>query len=229
MRTPHGHSPDDAVRVLAEGHLLAFPTETVWGLAADSQQPRALEALRNWKGRDAAQPTSVLVSGVAAARALGLDLSETALVLADAFWPGPLTLVVPGRPGQSGALGPLGRQGPVAREDGAVGLRCSSHPVAAALAEAAEGAGLGPLTATSFNRHGAAPATDWSEAAALARSCVPALVCLDASPDAWGEAPSTVLDCTGGLPRILRSGTIDRAALESRLEASGIGVDGWQG
>ena len=85
-------SVERAVERLAEGGLVAYPTETVWGLAADASNPAAVERLRSWKGRAAAQPISLL-----AAAADGLALPPAGRALAAAFWPGPLTLVAPAR------------------------------------------------------------------------------------------------------------------------------------
>lgn len=200
-----------AVARVAAGGLVAFPTETLWGLGADARSEPALAALRRWKGRGAGQPVSVLVTGAGALAALGIALPAAARRLADAFWPGPLTLVVPGPAGRFAAG--------VARADGAVGLRCSPHPTAAALAAALAAAGRGPLTATSLNRHGEPPARTRAEAAALCASDT--VMCLDAGPDAGAAAgpalASTVVDCTGPAPRVLREGAVAVAALARAL------------
>lgn len=220
-----------ALARLRAGGLVAFPTETVWGLGADAGSAAAMERLRRWKGRDAGQPVAVLVPDRAALAALGIALPAAAERLAAAFWPGPLTLVVPA---------PRSRFAPgVARADGAVGLRCSPHPAAAALAAAWLGAGAGPLTATSLNRHGAPPARTRAEAAALCAGS-DAILCLDAGPDAGAAAhdpagaapgrvadgardpgaaaPSSVVDCSGPRPRLLRAGAIGAAELSRVLE-----------
>lgn len=199
-----------AVARLCAGELVAFPTETVWGLGADASSPAATARLRRWKGRGAEQPVAVLVPDLAALASLGIALPAPAQRLAAAFWPGPLTLVVPAAPGRF-APG-------VAREDGAVGLRCSPHPTAAALAAALLQAGAGPLTATSLNRHGAPPARTRAEAAALCAGA-DAILCLDAGPDAGAGAPSTVVDCSGPRPVVLRAGAIAEAALSRALGA----------
>ena len=126
---------DEAAQWVKSGGLLAFPTETVWGLAADARSEEALRRLRRWKRRETDQPVSVLVDNVDAAEAQGASFSRPARLLADAFWPGPLTLIVPAEP--RFATG-------VARADGAVGLRCSSHPVAGALVRRLDREGAGP-------------------------------------------------------------------------------------
>ncbi len=198
----------DAVARVAEGGLVAYPTETVWGLGADARSERALEGLRTFKGRDADQPIAVLVTGLDGAARLGLHVEAAARRLARAFWPGPLTLVLPG--GGRFARG-------VARQDGAVGLRCSPHPTARGLALALERAGVGPLTATSLNRSGDPPARDVAAARRIASAAREPLAVLD-GPDAGGGLPSTVVDLTGEEPVVVRVGAIDEADLQAALE-----------
>lgn len=200
-----------AVAVLRNHGLVAFPTETVWGLAARADSERAMRALIEWKGRQDGQPVSVLVSGVAALEPSGIALPEPGLRLAARFWPGALTLVVPC--GRAFAAG-------VARADGAIGLRCSAHPVASALASAAEALGIGPLTATSFNRSGEPPVADSASALALCASAKGPRV-FDglaaqrgaSAADARPAAPTSVLDLTTHPARLLREGGIVAAVL----------------
>jgi L-threonylcarbamoyladenylate synthase len=189
-----------AVQRLAGDALVAFPTETVWGLAARAASEPALARLARWKGRAEAQPIAVLVPDLDAVSALGAELSETARRLAAAFWPGPLTLVL---------RCPVRFAPGIAGPDGAVGFRSSPHAAARALARAAFASGIGPLTATSLNRSGVAPARTRAEAAALcgAGPDEPALLA-GTWPEAGGAAPSTVVDATGREPRILREGAI---------------------
>jgi L-threonylcarbamoyladenylate synthase len=196
------------VRWLGTGGLVAYPTETVWGLAAAAESPLAVERLRGWKGREADLPIAILVAGVEEALALGCELGPAARRLAAAHWPGPLTLVVRCR--RSFAPG-------VARADGAVGLRHSSHPLAAALARRAAREGVGPLTATSLNHHGDAPARTRAEATLLCRdSDVVRLLEIDGA-EAGGDAASTVIDTTGERPEVLRWGAIPRDDVLSML------------
>ena len=198
---------EDALRQLAGDGLVAFPTETVWGLGARATSARAVEVLRAWKGRGDAAPISVLVTGRDGLEALEVGIDANASQLMEAFWPGPLTLVLRCRRALPNGL---------ARSDGALGLRCSAHPVAARLAEAALAKGDGPVTATSLNRTGEAPARKRAEAAALcAGADAPYL--LDLGEDAHAAPPSTVLDCTGPRPRVLRAGAVDAAALTDAL------------
>jgi len=181
--------------------LVAFPTETVWGLAALARSHAALEALRAWKGRDTDQPISLLVPDAQSLEALGFEVPLRAREWMDRHWPGPLTLVMPCRGVFAGG---------VSRGDGAVGVRCSSHPAAAELARAALDAGLGPITATSLNASGEAPARSRAEAHSFcaerrARGEVALYAC---DRDAGGAEPSTVVDVCGAEPQLLRVGAL---------------------
>lgn len=197
-----------AVERVRAGGLVAYPTETVWGLGADACSETAVAALRRWKARTGDAPLSLLVDAPSALGALGCEPQRAARRLAAAFWPGPLTLVL--RCARRFAAG-------VARGDGAVGLRCSSHPVASAFAAELARAGVGPVTATSLNRSGEPAARSAGEARALcAGAGAPAL--LDAGADAGGAPESTVVDLTGRQPVVLRWGAVSRAALAPLLE-----------
>jgi L-threonylcarbamoyladenylate synthase len=198
----------DAIAHLRAGALVAYPTETVWGLGADARSESALAGLCAFKGRDSAQPMALLVTGIEAARALGVRVGEPARRLARAFWPGPLTLVLSGQGGFARG---------VERSDGAIGLRCSPHPTPRALAEAVERAGFGPLTATSLNRSGEQPATCASAARKLCAGAVDPVLVLDAA-ETQGGPPSTVVDLTGREPVLLRQGAIEESALRAALE-----------
>ncbi len=205
-----GCSLERAVAALQSGELLAYPTETLYGLGADGRNGNAVERLRSWKGRGPERPLSILVEGSEALAGLGIELSPLPRKLADAFWPGPLTLVL-----QCPELFAPG----VAREDGAVGFRCSTHPVAAALARRAAREGVGPITATSLNRSGGAPARTRAEAAhhCDGRPGSPMLMDVPGA-EAGGGAPSSVLDMTGPEPRMLREGAISLAQINALFE-----------
>lgn len=195
--------PAEAADRLADGELVAFPTETVWGLAAAARSEKAVARLLDWKGRAAGTAVAVLVEDRAAAEALGGEFPAAAAGLAAAHWPGPLTLVLRCR----GALA-----SGVAGADGTVGFRCSSHPAAAALARAATEAGIGPLTATSLNRSGEPPARTRAEAVALcagsAASPADRPWVLAAAVDAGGADVSTVVRAVAEDVTILRQGEI---------------------
>ena len=196
----------EALSALRSDRLVAFPTETVWGLAACARSSAALERLRLWKGRGADHPISVLISGASALESLGVEVSPVASRLAERFWPGPLTLVL-------GSRGPFAPG--VARSDGAIGVRCSPHPLAAALAQRAEAEGLGPLTATSLNRTGEAPAHNGETARRLCDAPDSPFLLEVAGEDASAGPPSTVLDVTCRPARLLRVGHIGLADLAS--------------
>ena len=198
-------------RVRAQG-LIAYPTETTYGLGADARSARAVTALQIWKGRDAGQPLSILVTGVQMCEALGCELGAAAQSLVTAFWPGPLTLVAHcGTRLAPGVAGPGGR----------LGLRCSSHPLAQALAVRLAEEGLGPVTATSLNLSGAPPARTRREAQAICAGGpgAPWLIDLPGLDEPHGGA-STVVDATCAEPRVLRQGVISRAALRAVLQGA---------
>jgi len=201
---------DEAIATLAGDGLLAFPTETVWGLAARSVSPLAVRRLQAFKGRASRQPISVLVDAPARLAELGVRIDGVAPAVIEAFWPGPLTIVLPGSDASGFAPG-------IGGETGAVGFRCSDHAGCAALVAGAFEAGLGAITATSFNRSGEPPVQTKAEALGLATSDPEADVrCLEPGPhDALGEEPSTVIDLSLGAPRVLRWGAIGAAALEA--------------
>jgi L-threonylcarbamoyladenylate synthase len=186
-------SPDDlapAVAWLRRARVVAFPTDTVYGLAVDPSSERALEALFALKGRasDAAVPL------VAASRAqvdAWCGLGEISSMLAAAFWPGPLSLVCDAPAGVAPALH-AGR--------GTIAIRVPDHRVARALAYAWGS----PITATSANRSGEPPAVRAGELAALASAV---LMVVDGG-DTAGGPPSTIVDARGREPVLLREGAI---------------------
>jgi L-threonylcarbamoyladenylate synthase len=196
----------DAIDWLRDGGLLAYPTETVWGLGADARADAAVERLRSWKGRSDSAPISVLVCDADSLAELGFDVDAVALRLAGRFWPGPMTLVLRCRGGFASG---------VAREDGAVGVRCSSHPLAAHLARRLSDRGVGPITATSLNRSGEVAAHTRDEARALCAGDrgAPRLLAVERA-EAGGGPESTVVDCTGARPRVLRWGALAESDLE---------------
>jgi L-threonylcarbamoyladenylate synthase len=199
----------DAVRWLRTGGLLAYPTETVWGLGADARSEATIARLLRWKGRADADPLAILVEQAADLPGLGFELGRAAQRLASLFWPGPLTLVLPCRTRFAAGI---------ARADGAVGVRCSSHPLAGALARRLRRENVGPVTATSLNRSGATPARTRAEA----ESCCgrepeqPRLLDVPGA-EAGGDAASTVVDLAAPRPAVLRWGALAAEALEPVL------------
>jgi L-threonylcarbamoyladenylate synthase len=190
-----------AVAALQAGEVVVYPTETFYGIGADAFAPAALERILAIKGRDAAKTIALIAHDEAAAFAIAREVPDTARRLARAFWPGPLTLVMPAREGLPAAL--VGR-------DGGVGVRVSSHPVACALAQ-----GLGrPITATSANRSGGAPAQTLAQARATLGDTVKVFV--EGGTPAGG-APSTVVRCDRAGWRVLRAGAISTDEIEAAL------------
>jgi len=181
--------------------LIAYPTETVYGFGSRAVLPD-VQALARLKGRRSDKPFLLLVSDRAMAEAQGLAFSEAAHALARAFWPGPLTLVLPGGGGRL----PDQLRGP----EGGIAVRWTSHRGTARLVAA-----LGdPLTSTSANRPGTPPAPG---AAAIVRDFAPAVtagVLLVLDGGVLGNSPpSTVVDCTRPAPRLVREGALTVAQL----------------
>jgi L-threonylcarbamoyladenylate synthase len=203
-------STEAALAHVVRGGLVAFPTETTWGIGADARSDAALARLRAWKGRDAAKPLSVLVAGPGDLARLGARLTPAAERLVRAFWPGPLTLVV-----RCEAKLADGVAGP----GGALGLRCSPHPVASALATLAAERGIGPLTATSLNRAGALDCRTRAEALRAAGAEIPCV----AGEDAGGLPPSSVVDATGAEAVVLREGAVSKSAIAAALRGAEAG------
>jgi L-threonylcarbamoyladenylate synthase len=183
-----------AREAIARGHLIAFPTETFYGLGVDPAREDAVATIFAAKGRSAGDALPLIAADTGAARRVAAVWSETAERLAAAFWPGPLTLVVPVR---AGAVAP----GVTAGRD-TVAIRVPGHPLARVVAACAP---AGVLTATSANRSGSpALATADDVERALGRGI--ALI-IDGGPSPGGLA-STIVDMTGEDPRLIREGPV---------------------
>ena len=201
-----------AAALIRAGGLVAFPTETVYGLGADATDALAVAKIFEAKGRPAFNPLIAHVGDLAAAVAQGV-FNQDALALARAFWPGPLTLVVPAR--ADCAVCDLARAGLAS-----VALRVPSHPVALALIRAA----ARPLAAPSANRSGRVSATSAAHAAAQLGGRIDLI--LDGGPADVG-VESTIVACLDGTPRLLRAGGFFRAQIEAVLgRALGAAEDG---
>ena len=190
---------------LDAGGLLAYPTETVYGLgSAPAEAP--LDALARFKGRPARKPFLLLVTGRAMAEQWGLVFPPAAAAMAAEFWPGPLTLVLPGGEGRL----PDRLRGP----EGGIAVRHTSHPLVARLV-----AGLGyPLTSTSANRPGEPPAPGAEAIAALFAGPIAAGQLLVLDGGSLGNVPpSTIVDATGSVSRLVREGAIPREELRRRV------------
>jgi L-threonylcarbamoyladenylate synthase len=186
---------------LERGGLLAYPTETVYGLGSMPSAP-GLGALSHLKGRAPGKPFLLLVSGLAMAEEWGLVMSPSARALSAAFWPGPLTLVLRGGEGRL----PDDLRG----KEGGIAVRHTSHSGIGRLVAA-----MGrPLTSTSANRPGepAAPGPDRIREVFGPEIERGELLVLDGGV-LGNVPPSTLVDCTGPMPRLVREGAIPRAEL----------------
>jgi len=186
----------EATASLRKGDLAVIPTDTVYGLAADAFSPPAVTSLLAAKGRDRQMPPPVLVGTVRAATALVEDLSASAKDLIDEFWPGGLTLVMRANRNLIWDLGDT---------KGTVAVRMPLHELTLELLKQ-----TGPLAVSSANRSGAPPATTAADAEAQLGEAV--AVYLDDGPCS-GDVPSTIVDLTGAVPKLLRRGVISIARL----------------
>lgn len=202
-----GHDPDAiqaAAQRLADGELLGLPTETVYGLAARADDDAAVAKIFAAKGRPADHPLIVHVLDGEGASLFAERLPEVAQRLMQAFWPGPLTVIVPRRAGVAQAA--AGGQATIA-------LRSPSHPVARAVLAAARDLGVAGLAAPSANRFGRVSPT-------LARHVVEefgaGLMVLDGGACDVG-IESSIVDCSRGNPALLRPGLLSRERIEAVL------------
>ncbi|GMU43834.1 MAG: threonylcarbamoyl-AMP synthase [Xanthomonadales bacterium] len=190
-----------AVQVLRRGGLVAMPTETVYGLAADARDVEAVRRIFAAKGRPADHPLIVHLHDASALDLWAREIPASARVLAEAFWPGPLTLVLR----KSAVVDPA-----ITGGQDTVGLRVPAHPVARALLVAFGGA----LAAPSANRFGRISPTT----AAHVREEFPGgeVWVLDGGPSEVG-LESTIIDLSGPRPRLLRPGAVAASAIEARI------------
>lgn len=190
---PESDLISQAVAVLKDGGVIAYPTETFYGLGVDATNEKAVERLFAVKGRDFKNPIPVVVGEVAALDRIVMGIPVIGRELIERFWPGPLTLIFRAAPSIPDRL---------TAGTGKIGIRISSHPIARLLARQL----AGPLTSTSANRSGQ-------------KECVKAQEVLDKIGDDidciidGGETPggkgSTIMDITQTPPVVLRAGVID--------------------
>ena len=197
-----------AARVLAAGRLLGLPTETVYGLAARADDDSAVAAIFAAKQRPASHPLIVHVPDLASAAAFVTpgfleQAPAHAARLMQAFWPGPLTVIVPRRAGMAQAA---------AGGQDSVGLRCPSHPLAQAVLQAAAALGVQGVAAPSANTFGRVSPTT---AAHVQQEFGDSLTVLDGGACQVG-IESTIIDCTRGQPVLLRPGSITPETVEER-------------
>lgn len=197
---PSAHIIEEAAALIRAGELVAFPTETVYGLGADAFSPTAVEKIYAAKNRPPINPLLIHIARFDQVKQITAQVSTTAQLLMEHFWPGPLSLILPAGPDVPDII--------TAHRPG-VGLRMPSHPVAIALINRA-----GPLAAPSANLSGRPSPTTAQHVKDDLHGRIAAI--LDAGPTGLG-IESTVLDLTGSDVRLVRSGGISRSQLESVL------------
>ena len=195
LATGHPDAISSALAVLANGGLVAFPTDTVYGVAASLAVPSGIDRLYEAKSRSANKAIAVLIAEIDQLALLTPGLTPAARRLAERFWPGALTLVLPKQPRLPANLSPLPT----------VGVRMPDHLFARALIRAA-----GPLATSSANVSGEANPLNAQDVMAQLAGRIELI--LDGGPVSGG-VPSTVVDCTQDPPLILRSGAISSAEI----------------
>jgi len=210
----------DAAAVLISGGLVAFPTETVYGLGADACNEMAVARIYSVKGRPADHPLIVHVASMDALGDWAADVPAYAIALARDYWPGPMTLVV--------TRSELAADFITGGQD-TVGIRVPNHPVALGLLEAFAKAGGKGIAAPSANRFGnVSPTTAQAVSDELSDYLGMSDVILDGGACAVG-VESTIIDCTRDMPRILRPGAITEEMIEHTtgldvLDADGVSI-----
>jgi len=205
----------DAAKVLATGGLVAFPTETVYGLGADACNQLAVARIYGVKGRPADHPLIIHVASIDGLGDWARDMPEYAISLARDFWPGPMTLIVK----RSELAGDF-----VTGGQDTVGVRVPNHPVALGLLEAFERSGGKGVAAPSANRFGhVSPTTAKAVSDELSSYLIDGDQILDGGPCDVG-VESTIIDCTGDMPKILRPGAITEEMITKSTGLSVVGV-----
>ena len=201
MKTKLLTDPIEAAELIKAGGLVAVPTETVYGLAANALDEKAVKEVYEVKGRPEVKALSVMVSGAEAIERYCLEIPQAAYTLAEAFWPGPLTLVLKAKAGIPD----------IVRAGGAtLGLRCPDHPLTLKLLAAANL----PLAAPSANPSGAPAPISAGQVLAYFDGRIDAV--LDGGPCDFGEA-STILDLSATPYRVLRQGALPEAEIRRAL------------
>jgi L-threonylcarbamoyladenylate synthase len=192
----------EAVNILEGGGVVAYPTETFYGLGADCRNENALEKIFLIKGRNIKNPLSVIIGDLVDLKDLIQEIPQCALLLMDKFWPGALTLVFTAS--QNVSLR-------ITAGTGKIGVRISSHPIATALAQALRH----PVTATSANPSGARECTSAHDLIECIGDRIDAVIDGGTTPGGTG---STIVDITANPPVILREGAISNFLIFSVLE-----------
>ncbi|WP_315097263.1 L-threonylcarbamoyladenylate synthase [uncultured Cellulomonas sp.] len=202
--TTWGPALDEAVNVLSRGGLVVLPTDTVYGIGADAFTPPAVQALLDAKGRGRQMPPPVLIPDVRTLDGLATDVPAGARALAEAFWPGGLTLIVKAQPSLAWDLG---------ETRGTVALRVPDHETALALLRR-----TGPLAVSSANATGSPAALTAQDAYDQLGDAV--AVYLDAG-EAPGQVASTIVDATTETLRLVRAGAVSLEALNEVTPVQG--------
>jgi L-threonylcarbamoyladenylate synthase len=205
-----GHDPGaiaEAADALAAGELVAFPTETVYGLGARADDDASVARIFVAKGRPTNHPLIVHIADASAARPFSADWPDLAQKLVAAFWPGPLTVIVPRADGVAAAS---------AGGQASIGLRCPSHPVALELLREVAARGVPGIAAPSANRFGRLSPT---RAAHVVAELGTGLRVLDGG-DCDVGIESTIVDCSRGRAVLLRPGSLTRGEIEAVLGQS---------
>jgi L-threonylcarbamoyladenylate synthase len=189
-----------ALAVLKEGGLVAFPTDTVYGVGALAFDGKAIESIYAAKDRPAEKAIPVLIGDLQELKKVGIDIPEVASTLASRFWPGPLTILVPKRTDLPESVSTTAT----------VGVRVPDHETARALLRAA-----GPMAVTSANISGAQSPVTAEEVYKQLGGRIPLIIDGGRTP---GGIPSTLVDCTTLQLKILREGPITMAGLLSALK-----------
>jgi L-threonylcarbamoyladenylate synthase len=205
----------DAALALKAGHLVAFPTETVYGLGADARNPEAIKRIYDVKGRPTDHPLIIHISSLNQLDKWAIDIPEYAIKLARKFWPGPLTLILK----RSEIAGDF-----ITGGQDTVGLRVPSEPIAQALITEFEKISNSAIAAPSANRFGqVSPTSSEDVQEELGKYLDSADRILDGGSSSIG-IESTIIDCTGSQPVILRSGAVTEENIQVELGFYSLGI-----
>jgi L-threonylcarbamoyladenylate synthase len=198
---PESDRIDEAAAILKRGGVVAFPTETFYGLGADARNEAAIDKIFGIKGRDFKNPILVVIGDVRHMEAFAADVPEVARKLMGRFWPGPLTIVFRAAPFVSTKL---------TAGSGKIGIRLTSHPVAMEISKRLGG----PLTATSANLTGAPECSSAVEVISQLEGKLDRVIDGGHTPGGKG---STIVDVTVHPPKVLREGMIPSSLIQDTL------------
>ena len=188
-----------ATELLLKGEVIAFPTDTVYGVGASIRHSHAIERIYTIKKRDKSKAIPILVGNINALEEIAANINKATQKLAETFWPGPLTLIVNRSPSLPKSISPYPT----------IGVRMPNHPFTLSLLQKA-----GPLAATSANISGKPSTSTALEVLQQLEGRIPLILDGEKTP---GGIPSTVVDCTAGTPKIFREGPITLEQIQSIL------------